>query len=68
MAEIRTGHLFTVTLQVEASSRMPGATFYGGRPSAKTLGGKFEGTGLRGKALDGGGRSLAHSDRVFQVL
>jgi hypothetical protein len=53
MAEIRTTHLFKMTLEV-AGMQPIGATPAGNRRIGLVAGGRFEGTRLRGKVLPGG--------------
>ena len=53
MAEIRTTHLFTLTLDV-AGMQQIGATPSGNRRIGLVAGGRFEGKRLRGKVLPGG--------------
>jgi hypothetical protein len=53
MAEIRTTHLFKMTLEV-AGMQTIGATPAGNRRIGLVAGGTFEGTRLRGKVLPGG--------------
>ena len=68
MAEIRTEHLFKITLSVEAPLQMLGATPYGDRRIAKVLGGQFEGPKLAGSVPPGGGDwLLLRNDGVLQL-
>jgi hypothetical protein len=53
MAEIRTTHLFTISLDV-AGMQAIGATPAGNRRIGLVAGGTFEGARLRGKVLPGG--------------
>jgi hypothetical protein len=53
MAEIRTTHLFKMTLEV-AGMQLIGATPTGNRRIGLVAGGTFEGARLRGKVLPGG--------------
>ncbi len=54
MAEIRTEHLFRVTITVPEIQEI-GETPYGRRRIARVTGGTFEGQKLRGRVLNGGG-------------
>jgi hypothetical protein len=58
MAEIRTTHLFTLTLEVSGMQQV-GATPAGDRRIGLVAGGRFEGPRLRGKVLPGGADWLA---------
>lgn len=53
MAEIRTRHIFTITLQAGAPQPL-GQTPGGDRRPVPVLGGTFEGERLRGRVLEGG--------------
>ena len=67
MAEIRTEHLFTITITVDPL-QMLGATPFGERRIAKITGGSFEGARLKGSILAGGGDwLLLRSDGVLQL-
>ena len=68
MPEIKTQHLFTIRLQVEAPLQMIGQTPFGNRRIAKVMGGDFEGPRLRGTALAGGGDwLLLRADGILQL-
>lgn len=58
MAEIRTTHLFTLTLEVSGMQQV-GATPAGDRRIGLVAGGRFEGRRLRGNVLPGGADWLA---------
>ncbi len=67
MAEIRTEHLFTITITVDPL-QMLGATPFGERRIAKITGGSFEGARLKGAILAGGGDwLLLRNDGVLQL-
>lgn len=53
MAEIRTAHLFTITLSVGKVQNL-GRTPFGERRIAPVLGGRFEGPKLKGTVEEGG--------------
>ncbi len=67
MAEIKTEHLFTVTISVDPL-QMLGATPFGERRIAKITGGQFEGARLKGTILAGGGDwLLGRNDGILQL-
>ncbi len=67
MAEIKTEHLFTVTISVDPL-QMLGATPFGERRIAKITGGQFEGARLKGTILAGGGDwLLLRADGILQL-
>ncbi|MSO75584.1 MAG: DUF3237 domain-containing protein [Alphaproteobacteria bacterium] len=67
-AEIRTQHLFTVSLLVDPPIRNLGKTPFGERRIAKVSGGTFTGARLSGKVLDGGGDwILVRNDGAMQL-
>ncbi len=67
MAEIKTEHLFTVTISVDPL-QMLGATPFGERRIAKITGGQFEGARLNGTILAGGGDWLLfRADGILQL-
>lgn len=67
MVEIRTEHLFNVTITVDPL-QMLGATPFGERRIANVTGGAFEGARLKGKVLPGGGDwLLLRNDGVLQL-
>jgi hypothetical protein len=67
MAEIRTAHLFTMTLAVGEMQPL-GKTPFGERRVAVVEGGRFEGARLKGTVLKGGSDwILLRSDGVLQL-
>ena len=67
MPDIKTEHLFTISLEVP-QIRDLGATPYGGRRIARVASGRFEGARVKGKVLDGGGDwLLMRHDGVLQL-
>jgi hypothetical protein len=67
MAEIRTAHLFTITLAVGEIQNL-GETPVGGRRVAVVEGGRFEGAKLKGTVLKGGSDwIIARSDGALQL-
>jgi hypothetical protein len=67
MAEIRTAHLFTMTLAVGEMQPL-GKTPFGDRRVAVVEGGRFEGARLKGTVLKGGSDwILLRSDGVLQL-
>ena len=68
MPEIKTQHLFTVTLKVENPMQNIGKTPLGDRRIAKVMGGEFKGAKLNGTVLPGGGDwILVRNDGSFQL-
>jgi hypothetical protein len=68
MAEIRTEHLFQVSLDVESPLQMLGPTPYGERRIAKVMGGHFAGPKLNGTVPAGGGDwLLLRNDGILQL-
>jgi hypothetical protein len=67
MAEIRTAHLFTITLKVGEIQPL-GKTPFGDRRVAVVEGGSFEGARLKGTVLKGGSDwILGRADGVLQL-
>lgn len=67
MAEIRTEHLFNISITVDPL-QMLGATQYGERRIASITGGVFEGKKLKGTVLPGGGDWLLfRNDGMLQL-
>ncbi len=67
MAEIRTAHLFTITLKVGEIQPL-GKTPFGERRVAVVEGGSFEGARLKGTVLKGGSDwILGRADGVLQL-
>ena len=65
MAEIRTRHIFTITLQAGAPQPL-GAVTAGERRVVPVTGGRFEGERLRGTVLEGGSDwIMVRPDGVF---
>lgn len=67
MVQIRTEHLFTLTIEVEVPVRSLGETPYGGRRIATIPGGRFSGSRLNGIVLGGGDWLVDRVDDVAEL-
>lgn len=67
MAQIRTEHLFKMTIEVEFPVRSLGKTPYGGRRIANIPGGNFSGSRLNGAVLGGGDWLIDRVDEVAEL-
>lgn len=68
MSEIKTEHMFDVTIAVEMPLQLLGQTPLGDRRIAKVMGGSFSGPAGSGKVLPGGGDwILNRADGVTQL-